>query len=185
MPLAVATLAVAVVVSLLRGGSLRRLADNDLRWTWLLFLGVAIQVAVDLAAARAVFGGSLAYAGLALSQLVVLAWVLANRRQRGMAFIGLGLLLNALVMGANGAMPVDPEAVRRLGVEEVVVAPGKHELMTPQTRLPWLADVLAVPPIRTVVSIGDVVLAVGIAMLVHHLMASRSVGRSHQTSDHG
>lgn len=180
MPLAAATLAVAVTVALLRGGSLRRLADSELRRTWLLFLGVAIQVAVDLAAARALVGGGLVYAGLATSQLVVLAWVLTNRRHRGMALIGLGLLLNAVVMGANGAMPVDPDAVRRLGVEEVVVAPGKHELMTPRTRLPWLSDVLAVPPIRTVVSLGDLVLAAGIATLVHGLMARRPSQQPHE-----
>lgn len=170
MPLAAATLALAVAIALLRGGSLRRLAESDLRWIWLLFLGVAIQVAVDVAAARALVNGAVAYAGLATSQAAVLAWVLANRRQRGMALIALGLLLNAVVIGANGAMPVDPDAVRRLGVEEVVVAPGKHEIMTPRTHLPWLGDVLAVSPIRTVVSVGDIVLAAGIAVLVHQLM---------------
>lgn len=185
MPLAIATLAVAVAFSLLRGGSLRRLADNDLRWSWLLFLGVGMQVAVDLAASRTYVGDGLAYVGLATSQLVVLTWVLTNRRQRGMAMIGLGLLLNAVVMGANGAMPVDPDAVRRLGVDEVVVAPGKHELMTTRTRLPWLADVLPIPPIRTVVSIGDLVLAAGIATLVHHLMIPPPLGRSSLASDHG
>lgn len=184
MPLAVATLVVAVAVSLLLGGSLRRLADNDLRWSWLLFIGVAIQVAVDVAAAQALIGGGTAYAGLATSQIVVLGWVVGNRRQAGMALIGVGLLMNALVMGANGAMPVDPEAVHRLGVEEVVVAPGKHELMTSQTRLPWLADVVAVPPIRTVVSIGDIVLAAGIAVLVHRLMTRRGLRRSDGATDH-
>lgn len=170
MPLAVATLAVAVVVSLLRGGSLRRLADSDLRWPWLLFLGVAIQVAVDLAAARGAIGGVPSYAGIAMSQAAVLIWVLANRRLPGMALIGLGLLMNVAVIGANGAMPVDTEAIRRLGVEDATVAPGKHEPMTPDTRLAWLADVIPVPPIRTIVSAGDVVLAVGVAALVHHLM---------------
>ena len=173
MSLAVATLAVAVVVALLRGGRLRRIADSDLRWAGLLFLGVVLQVIVDLAAGRGVIGGGLTYAGLLASQIVVLAWVLGNRRQRGMALIGLGLLLNAVVMAANGAMPVDPDAVRALGVDTVAIAPGKHELLTSQTRLPWLADVLAVPPIRTVISVGDLVLATGIAVLVHHLMTRR------------
>lgn len=174
MSLALVTLGIAVVVSLLRGGSLRRLADSDLRWTWLLFAGVAIQVVVDLAAARGLIGGALSYGGIAASQVVVLLWVLVNRRRRGMALVGLGLLMNAVVIGANGAMPVDPDAMRRLGVEDRGVAPGKHELMTAETRLPWLADVIPVPPIRTVVSVGDVVLALGVAALVHQLMMVRA-----------
>lgn len=170
MPLVVVTLAVAVVVSLLRGGSFRRLTDAELGWTWLLFVGVAIQVAVDLAAGRDLLGVGAAYAGIALSQVAVLAWVVVNRELPGMALIGAGLLMNVVVIAANGAMPVDAAAIERLGIGAVEVAPGKHELMTPDTRLPWLADVLPVPPLRTIVSIGDVVLAVGVALLVHHLM---------------
>ncbi len=47
-------------------------------------------------------------------------------------------------------MPVDPAAMRALGLGELVVAPGKHTLLTDATRLPWLADVLPVPPLRSI-----------------------------------
>lgn len=186
MPLALVTVGIAVILSLLRGGSLRRLSDGRLRWTWLLFVGVALQVTVDAAAGRELVGGGVAYAGVAASQIAVLVWVLANRWRPGMALVGLGLILNAVVIGANGAMPVDPEAMRHLGVEGLGVAPGKHELLTAGTRLPWLADIVPIAPIRTIVSVGDLVLALGVALLVHHLMSpgSRSHGVTPKFSEH-
>lgn len=174
MPLALATLVLAVAVSLLRGGRLGRLAAAQLRWNWLLFAGVGIQVVVDVAAGRGIVSGAVTYVGIALSQAAVLAWVLANRRRPGVALIGLGLLLNVVVIGANGAMPVDPGVAPEGAALDV--APGKHEFLTEDTRLPWLADVIPVAPIRTIVSVGDIVLALGVAVLVHHLM-TRTVNR--------
>lgn len=173
MPLVFLTVGLAVAVSYVRGGRLRRLADAGLPWSWLLFLGLALQVVTDVGASRGLVGDGASYAVVATSQVVVLAWVLRNRSRPGMLLIGMGLLMNATVMAANGAMPVDPVAVERLGVGEVEVSPGKHELMTEDTRLPWLADVHPIAPIRTIVSLGDVVLAAGLLPLVHHLMAHR------------
>lgn len=41
------------------------------------------------------------------------------------------------------------------------------------TMLGWLADVVPVPPLRTVVSVGDLLLALGVAVLVAALMRGR------------
>lgn len=173
MPLVIVSLGLAVVVSLLRGGRLGRVAGSDLRLGSLLFVGLLLQLGVDAAAGRDLLGEGVLYAVLALSQLAVLGWVVANRSRPGMALIGLGLLMNAVVIGANGAMPVDPDAIDRLGIGPVEVAPGKHEPLTDDTRLAWLADVIPLPPIRTIVSVGDIVLAVGLLPLMHHLMSAR------------
>lgn len=173
MPLVLLTVGLAVVLSYVRGGRFRRIAGADLQWTWLLFVGLALQLVADAAAARDLVDETASYALLATSQLAVLGWVLKNWWRPGMALIGIGLLMNAVVIGANGAMPVDTEAIERLGVGEVEVPPGKHEPMTDDTRLPWLADVHPIPPIRTIVSLGDIVLAAGLIPLVHHLMTYR------------
>lgn len=172
MALALVTVGFAVVVSVLRGHQVRRLFDSDLRSNWLLFAGVALQVLVGLAAGAGWIDGGGSYVGIATSQLAVLLWVLRNRARPGMALIGLGLLLNAVVMAANGAMPVDPQAVP--SDRTIDLPDGKHELLTSDTRLPWLADIIPVAPIRTVVSIGDIALAAGLVPLVHHLMGSRT-----------
>jgi hypothetical protein len=172
VPFTLATVAVAVVASLLRGGRFRHLADRPLVASWLLFAGVAVQVAVNLAAGR----GLLPDAGLAgwtlllLSQLLVVAFLLANRRLPGVWLVATGLLLNAAVIAANRAMPVDPAAIAALGLEGVEVPPGKHTLLTDTTRLPWLADIIPVPWLRSILSVGDLVIAVGLVPLTHGLL---------------
>jgi hypothetical protein len=60
------------------------------------------------------------------------------------------------------------------GLGELEVPPGKHTLLTEDTRLPWLADVWALPPLRSIISAGDVVLAAGLIPLTHRLMTWRS-----------
>ena len=171
MPITVVVVAGAVLVAYLRGGRLHRIADADLRGVWLLFVGLVLQIAVDVAAARDIIGETLGYLGLLASQLVVAAWAAWNWWRPGMALIVLGLLLNALVIGANGAMPVDLDAVAELGGQGVPL--GKHEALDDDTRFGFLGDVIPLPPLRTIISIGDIVLAAGLVALVHHLMTFR------------
>lgn len=174
MPLTVLIVGAAVVVSLLRGGRFRRIPEADLRLTWLLFVGLGLQLIVDAAAARGHLEGNAGYGLLLASQLLVVGWTIANWWRPGMLLIFLGLALNATVMAANGAMPVAPEAIAAIGLEGAEVPPGKHELLTEDTRLPFLADIWPLPPIRTIISVGDVVLAAGLIPLVHHLMTYRT-----------
>lgn len=174
MPLVIITVGGAIVVSYLRGGRISRIADAELRHTWLLFVGLLLQLAVDAASVRGLLEDPAGYLLLLASQVLVLVWVLVNWWRPGMVLIGLGLLLNAVVIGANGAMPVSQQAIDALGIGDVTVHPGKHELMTEATRLPWLADILPLPPLRTIISVGDIVLAAGLIPLVHHLMTYRT-----------
>jgi hypothetical protein len=172
VPYTLAIVVVAVAVSYARGGRLGVLADAPIRAPWLLFLGLGAQLGVDLAAGR----GYLADAGgagltiLVLSQVLVVGWLLLHRHLAGVWLVALGLALNAVVIAANGAMPVDPAAVRALGLGELEVPIGKHTLLTEGTRLPWLADIIPVPPLRSIVSVGDIVIAVGLLPLTHALM---------------
>ncbi|MFU8840323.1 MAG: DUF5317 domain-containing protein [Nitriliruptoraceae bacterium] len=172
MPFTLAVVAVAVAASLLRGGRFRYLAERPLVAPWLLFAGVAIQVAVDAAAARELLpdAGWSGWVLLLVSQLLVIAFLLANRRMPGMALVAVGLLLNAAVIAANRAMPVDPAAIIALGIEGAEVPPGKHTLLTDATRLPLLADIIPVPWLRSIISVGDLVIAAGLVPLTHGLL---------------
>jgi hypothetical protein len=180
VPFVLLSLTIAVAASYARGGRLHRVADAPLRWSWLLFVGVGLQLLADLGAARGVLpdAGWSGYLLLLASQLVVLGWVVANWHLPGMRLVTIGLGLNALVIAANGAMPVHPEAIRVLGIEGATVAPGKHTLLDESTRLPWLADVWPLPPLRSIISVGDVVLAAGLIPLTHALMSPRPERRS-------
>lgn len=175
MPFTLAVLVLAVVASTARGGRLHRLADAPLRWSWLLLVGLGLQVGVGLAATSGLLGDTqlAGTVGLLASQALVLGWLLRNRYLPGMLPIASGLVMNAVVIAVNGAMPVDPAAIDALGLEGTRVAVGTHTLLTDATRLPWLADRWALPGLRSIVSPGDVVLAIGLLPLTHALMSYR------------
>lgn len=172
MPFVVTVVLLAVAISYVRGGRLRNVAEAPLYHGWLLAVGVVLQLGVDLAAAR----GWLAvdawwtYGLLAVSQVFVVGWVVVNRHLPGLVLVAAGLAANAIVMAANGAMPVSSEAIAALGLGPVEVPPGKHVLLDPSTRLPWLADVIPVAPLRSIISVGDILLAAGLVPLTHRLM---------------
>lgn len=175
MPFTLTVVLLAVSLSYLRGGRIQRIADARLHRPWLLFAGLGLQIAVDLATGRGVLGDA-STSGLALlvaSQALVVGWLVLNRQHPGVGLVALGLALNAVVIAANGAMPVDPQAMRALGLGELQVPLGKHTLLTDSTRLPWLADIFPLPPLRSIISIGDVVLAAGMLPLTHALMTWR------------
>lgn len=147
------------------GGELRRLARVRLAgWPWLLAGLVAQAVGLRL--------GGPAYRIALLAGLVPVGVVVVrNRWLVGVPVVALGLALNAAVGLANGAMPVSAAAARRAGVAVDQVAAGAvpgRVLTGPGTRLPLLADVVALPlPLRPeVVSPGDLVVALGLGLLV-------------------
>ena len=176
VPFVLLVVTLAVGVSLARGGRFRNIAAAPLHRGWLLAAGVGLQVVVDVAAGRGMLPAGLwsTYALLSLSQVLVLLWVVSNRHLPGLVLVAAGLAMNATVMAANGAMPVAPEAIAALGIDGAVVPPGKHMLLDASTRLPWLADVIPVPPIRSIISVGDIVLAIGLLPLTHALMTWRA-----------
>lgn len=174
MPFVVIVLIAAIAVGYARGGRLHRVADAELGWAWLLFAGVALQVAVDIASGRGLLADAPGTVLLVTSHAMVIGWIVLNRFRPGMVLIFLGLALNAVVIVANGGMPVDPTAIDAAGLPAVDALHGKHTLMHDGTRFTFLADIIPVPPLRTVISVGDIVLAAGLIPLVSHLMTYRS-----------
>ena len=158
-------LTVALLVGWLGGGSLTRLGGVVLRRRRLVVAALFVQ------ASGTVLGGPLYPLALVASAVLVVAFLALNRGLRGTGLVALGLLANALVVGANGAMPVSLDASARAGVSTQALLTGadlRHESSDRRTRLPWLADVVPVPlPVRAeVISPGDVLVAAGLAQLV-------------------
>jgi hypothetical protein len=175
-------LAVAFAVGILRGGRLSRLALLSLRWPALPVLAFAAQAGViffPVSRGQELWYGL--HAGiLLLSYLALLLMVWVNRRVPGMALLGLGLLLNLVVMLANGGyMPITPETMHRIGYSDQVVQAAvsgdrlalSKDIVLPreQTRLWVLSDVFAIPPpffLPSAFSLGDVLVMLGAFLVV-------------------
>lgn len=155
----IAVLVVSVVVSILRGGKLSNLPDIYARGWWLLFIGFGMQIVATF-----VDSSRIAVTLLLTSLVVLLVMVWLNRSAPGMWIAGIGLLMNFVVISLNNGMPVLPEAIRLAGGSGDVVFGAKHVILDESTRLPFLADVIPLP--GSVISLGDVFLAVGLGVFI-------------------
>ena len=169
---ALVVLICALLVGWARGGRVDGLGALPLRHKRLVVAALLLQLLGALA------GGWRYPLGLALSALLVAAFLLLNRGVRGTGLVALGLGANALVVSLNGAMPVDGDAMgrARLSTQDIVSgADPRHELLGPSTRLSGLGDRVPVflPAHHEVVSAGDVLVAAGLAQLVVVGMGAR------------
>lgn len=161
-------IAVSVAIAVLRGGNFRSIPD--FKGLWVPPLAMASQLAALIAP------GSVLGVVLISSSYALLVWFTAlNLSHTGLRLVLLGILLNFLVIGANGGrMPALPAAAERAGVDMTTVMAGrghKHVVMTEQTRLAFLGDVIPlVTPINRIISIGDVFVMAGSFLLVQEIM---------------
>lgn len=158
---------VAVLAALFQGGSLERLARTNFKAVFLLVSGLALQVLFGIWSPSWLtdWGGLTV---LVVSNLLVLAWLIANRSLAGLLVAAVGLVMNLAVITVNGAMPVSADAVRAAGGDELEISEGalKHEVLDDETRLSFLADIIPVPGLG-ILSAGDLVLAAGLALLAY------------------
>lgn len=151
------------LLAFLRGGRLNR----DIPGIWYPVVGVLVQVSLSH-----LFPGTLlGRMAVVLGYLSVLPFLWLNRRSQGLALAALGLLLNLAVITANGGlMPVDNELAAARGITVAEGELAKHQPMGPDTRLALLGDVIPVPPIPTLFSIGDLLLDLGAFLFIQEAM---------------
>jgi hypothetical protein len=95
-----------------------------------------------------------------------------NRHLKSLYLVLLGLFLNTLVIFANGGhMPVSLTALQKAGLgglEDFLreKRDAVHTLLDETTRLPFLGDVIPLPPLRKVISPGDILILLGIMGVV-------------------
>ena len=170
-----------LVIGLLRGGRVSRLGKLRLRGTWLIFLALVIQALIFPWGDRdPLINVGVQYLHV-ISYLPLLGFVYLNRRYWEIILMGVGIVLNLLVIVSNGGyMPASPFALEQAGdgglaryLREHRVS-GNVVLMSDDTRLNFLGDVLFLPPVfpfASAFSIGDFLLGLGIAAF----LASRTV----------
>jgi hypothetical protein len=163
----------SLIVAKIRGGSIRRLGDIDLRHTWMIFAIFFLTACLFLKHVHGLeFISNLALGVLLVVYASTLLFVFMNRHLRGMAVLGVGAALNFACMAANGGkMPVSYEAVKRVHMEKAFSTDmARHNLLGKDTKLPLLADIIprAWPPFpeRDVMSFGDTIVALGLFLVV-------------------
>ncbi len=156
-----AVIAVSVAVSLLRGGKISNFTEIYARGWWLLFVGFGMQIAANWVPAA---NRDLAVWLVLLSYLPLLTVVALNQRRPGRWITGIGILMNFTVSALNNGMPVLAEAIELAGGDPGMALDAKHVVLDGASRVPFLADIIPMP--GSVISLGDVLLAVGLGVFI-------------------
>ncbi len=165
----------------LTGGRLSRLAALRVRGVGLICLALGLQIVMTSGAdlPRPVL------IGLHAASYGVIAGALwLNRAVPGLLVIALGGGTNAAVIALNGGtLPARASALQQAGL--ATEAGGfENSGVVADPVLPWLGDILATPsflPFRNVISVGDLVVLVGGAVLLHVACGTRLAARGART----
>ena len=179
MILYVSVILLSVLVGYLVGGRLRGFERLHLRYWWLAPIGLGLQ-ALPLPEGRHGTDLLVRMVVLGASYLLLLLFAGVNIRISGMPLLLVGLALNAVVVIANGGMPVSRHVLEVSGQTEALKLltadeGAKHHIMTSADRLTPLADVIPIPPpIGQVASVGDVFVYAGLTWLIVAVMRGRT-----------
>jgi hypothetical protein len=166
-------LPIGLVAGLLLGGRLSGLADLRLRWALLAVAGFATQIVLFSAPVSERIGaaGPLIYVA---STAMVLVAVMRNIRIPGMAVVVLGAACNLAAIIANGGyMPASAAAAAAVGRGDIVGYSNTAVIASPA--LEFLTDVIALPawlPFSNIISVGDLLIGAGIAIVIAAAMRS-------------
>jgi len=173
-----------VVVRVTRGRS-SQLFRLPIQSIWMVLVALAIQIFLALVELPSDRFDDVGFALVMASYAFLLAFCFLNLRISMMWVIGLGIALNALVIGLNQGMPTaDHEVTTRSGrtIEEPIERSAKHRPESDDDLLPFLGDRLRVPePVDEVISIGDVVIGLGIILVCYQASRVRRPARSRRS----
>ena len=173
---------VALLTVPVAGGHLSRLLDIKLRGFPLLIAALVVQVLVISVVPD--LSGGITTSLHVMTYLVALGFVGMNLGLRGMWVVGLGGLLNFVAIAANGGvMPASAAALRAAG-RPVKAGGFENSAAVRGARLSFLGDVFAIPaswPLHNVFSVGDVLIAVGVAIVIHQACESRLTAAGRRT----
>jgi hypothetical protein len=166
----------SIVVALLRGGRLERLSSLNLTGLPLVWVAILLRVAAGYLASQ---GFTLAPWLQVAAYFALLYMVILNLGYPGIKLFGLGSLCNFVVIAANGGtMPVSAAAMAKTGLTDM--PSGTYSLLTEQSRLWFLADIIPVTfryPKPIIVSVGDLIIVVGMFIIIQHCMMLREEPR--------
>jgi hypothetical protein len=157
----VLTLVLALGVALVTRGDLGRITELGFRRLWLLAVGVVVQAGLELVRVGAEQDAYGPAALLLLSYVCILGFCASNLRITGMGVILVGIALNAAVIALNLGMPYRAPAGREMP------ASVKHRPERADDVLTIISDRIVLPPLRTSISFGDLIIAVGLIDLCY------------------
>lgn len=167
-----------IIAGYIRGGRLSNLKEVHFTHAWTVFVAIILQF--SLSWLQDILGP---WTGLIhiLSYVFLFAFLMFNFKPAGIKIIGLGILLNFMVIAANfGTMPVAVTGMPVKVIQELKTGrDGIHSLLTDSSRLAFLGDVIKIKhPLHGKLgwfSIGDIIMDIGLILLISECMLDGAV----------
>jgi hypothetical protein len=176
--LALLPIVLGVAIGYLTGGRLSALF-GQFRALWLLWLAVAVQTLHNRSAgARHLVADRVGVSLLAVVFGIGLLWLALNLRpwrpimRCAGVLVLIGAAANCAAIAANGRMPYSVTAAAIAGVPPGATTP-KNEPALADSRLTYLGDVIPIPGLHKIASVGDVLIATGTIVLLAAAMRRR------------
>jgi len=174
----------AIIVIIFFGGKLGNLLDCTFKYSWLVLVAVGIKILS--------ISGLYSFLGLTesfnpylrvISLSLVIIFVLVNISLRGVPIVGLGLMLNTLVISINGGnMPINESYAHMVftPTELLTLKDGlpvdSFILSSSNTKLSFLGDVISIPwggALLKLFSVGDIVITLGGIVFISYYLRHR------------
>lgn len=174
----------AIIVIIFFGGKLGNLLDFTFRHSWLVLVALGIKI-LSISGLYSILGLTENFNPYlrVVSLSLVIIFVLFNISFRGVPIVGLGLLLNTLVISINGGnMPINESYAHMVFTpsELVMLKNGlpvdSFILSSSNTKLPFLGDVISIPwggPLLKLFSVGDIVITLGGIIFISYYLTLR------------
>lgn len=178
------TTIISFIVVKIRKGRLEYLENTVIRAWYLLILAALIQGVLvffnrfDFTVGNYIFENYFFHLHF-LSYILMLVCIILNINKHFMKLFFIGLILNFIVIFANGGqMPVSIEGRKGIKNPSSIELPIsdfniKHKSLDKNTRLVYLADIILIPepyPFPKVISIGDIFLILGVFVFSQEAM---------------
>ncbi|MFA9397186.1 MAG: DUF5317 family protein [Clostridiaceae bacterium] len=178
----------SIFIGYILKGRLKNINVRKIRAIYLVLIAFFMKfILLKLTSMDILSRGAVLYV-LYLTQYSLLAlFVIINRKDKYILIMGVGFLLNALVIFTNGgSMPVSLEAAKNIGFSGDSVGNGLYRIMNEKTILGFLGDKYSFYPLGFinkflpfniikpyVASLGDFVLVIGLGLYIIMGMTSK------------
>jgi len=160
-------LVIGLVVGAATRGRLSQLGMLQINWWWAGLAAITFQILLFSTPIGSAIGG-IAPVAYVLSTAAVLAAVLANLPAMGFRISAAGAVANLAAVIANGGYMPSTEAALRLA-DRGQESGYSNSAVLSHPSIPIFTDIFAIPswmPLANVFSLGDVLIAAGVAVVV-------------------
>lgn len=177
----------SVIVGFIRGGKISRFANINFKKTWLFILALFIQFGI-IFFSLSENGIQIKYIKqlYMLSYILLIIGIIININLRTLWVIMIGTIMNFIVFFANGGKkPILTEGLKLIGLDNItsMLTEEKLALYTPlgnNTKFSYLGNIIIVAkpyPYPQIISIGDLIVALGLFIFVQSIMLNEDLDR--------